>query len=46
MFRLFRLAALLALAFLAGMLAERSYQKDRCLDHGGSWSKAGFCDRG
>lgn len=44
MFRLFRLLVLALFVFIAGMMAERSMQKDRCLDYGGSWNDDKICD--
>lgn len=44
MFRLFRLIILGMLVFLGGMLAERSFQQDRCLDLGGRWDETAVCD--
>ncbi|WP_166461796.1 hypothetical protein [Paracoccus alkanivorans] len=46
MLRLFRIMMFAVMAFIAGILTERSLQKDRCLDLGGSWDKTGICDRG
>ena len=43
MFRLIRLLVLMGLAFLAGMLAERSHQQGLCDRSGGTWLRAGFC---
>ncbi|MBO6604318.1 MULTISPECIES: hypothetical protein [Paracoccaceae] len=46
MFRLIRLVALLLLAFLAGVLFERSHQQGLCERSGGAWMRAGFCAEG
>lgn len=43
MFRLVRLILLMATAFVAGMLVERSHQRDLCERSGGVWLRAGFC---
>ena len=41
--RLILLPVLLGGAFIAGMLAERSHQRDLCETSGGVWLRAGFC---
>ncbi|WP_168193189.1 hypothetical protein [Rhodophyticola sp. CCM32] len=46
MFRLIRLAFLLIVAFVAGMVFERQYQQDRCDNSGGTWMRTGFCAGG
>lgn len=44
MFRLIRLVLFVLIAFVAGVLFERSARADRCLDAGGRMNDAGFCE--
>ncbi|EEB72680.1 hypothetical protein RR11_3443 [Ruegeria sp. R11] len=44
MWRLIRLAVFVMIAFTAGILYERNYQKERCGNAGGTWSSARFCE--
>ena len=43
MFRLLRTLFFCGVAFLAGMLSERSHQHDLCEERGGEWQRAGYC---
>jgi len=45
MFRLIRFVFVILAAFVAGILYERDRRNDACIDAGGVWSPAGFCDR-
>lgn len=41
--RLIRLVFFTGIAFISGILFERSHQKDLCAKSGGQWIRAGFC---
>ncbi|MFW8595740.1 hypothetical protein [Cribrihabitans neustonicus] len=41
--RLIRLAFFVAVAFTAGIFAERNNQSERCEAAGGTWQRNGFC---
>jgi len=43
MFRLIKTPLLLLIAFLAGLMFERSQQNELCIKSGGQWMRAGFC---
>ncbi|WJY22007.1 MULTISPECIES: hypothetical protein [Rhodobacterales] len=46
MFRLIRLVVFMILAFVAGMIFERTHQQGLCDQSGGQWMRAGFCAEG
>jgi len=41
--RLMVTTCMVLVAFVAGMLTERSHQADLCETSGGQWMRAGFC---
>ncbi|WP_172684799.1 hypothetical protein [Phaeobacter sp. 11ANDIMAR09] len=41
--RLIRLVFFTGIAFISGILFERSHQKEECAAAGGQWARAGFC---
>ncbi len=43
MMRLFRLAVLLFVAFVAGIFYERSSRREECAIVGGDWRASGLC---